>query len=94
MSSQCVASVIRRAIADERRIAMYSSGRLPIRSPAVDAGLPTLGTGRYEWRGFLPARRHPQQVDSRSGVILNWNNNSSPASKRVTILFFFMITSC
>jgi acyl-homoserine lactone acylase PvdQ len=60
--------------ADDRRIAMYSSGRLPIRNPNVDAGLPTLGTGRYEWRGFLPARRHPQQVDSRSGVILNWNN--------------------
>ena len=42
--------------ADDRDIAMYSSGRLPLRDPAVDPGLPTIGTGRYEWRGFLPAR--------------------------------------
>jgi acyl-homoserine lactone acylase PvdQ len=60
--------------ADDRDIAVYSSGRLPLRNPAVDAGLPTLGTGRYEWRGFLPARRHPQQTNARSGVVLNWNN--------------------
>ena len=43
--------------ADDRDIAMYSSGRLPLRSAGVDPGLPTIGTGRYEWRGFLPARR-------------------------------------
>jgi acyl-homoserine lactone acylase PvdQ len=60
--------------ADDRDIAMYSSGRLPVRSPGVDPGLPTLGFGRYEWRGFLPAQRHPHQINSHGGVILNWNN--------------------
>jgi acyl-homoserine lactone acylase PvdQ len=60
--------------ADDHDIAVYSSGRLPLRSPGVDPGLPTLGTGRYEWRGFLPARRHPHQTNAHSGVILNWNN--------------------
>jgi acyl-homoserine lactone acylase PvdQ len=60
--------------ADDRDIAVYSSGRLPVRSAGVDPGLPTLGTGRYEWRGFLPAKRHPHQTNARSGVILNWNN--------------------
>jgi acyl-homoserine lactone acylase PvdQ len=60
--------------ADDRDIAMYSSGRLPVRSPGVDSGLPTVGFGRYEWRGFLPARRHPHQINSHTGVILNWNN--------------------
>ena len=60
--------------ADDRDIAVYSSGRLPVRSPGVDPGLPTLGTGRYEWRGFVPARRHPHQTNAHSGVILNWNN--------------------
>jgi acyl-homoserine lactone acylase PvdQ len=60
--------------ADDRDIAVYSSGRLPVRNPGVDPGLPTLGTGRYEWRSFLPARRHPHQTNARSGVILNWNN--------------------
>jgi acyl-homoserine lactone acylase PvdQ len=60
--------------ADDRDIAVYSSGRLPVRSPGVDPGLPTLGTGRYEWRGFLPTQRHPHQTNAHSGVILNWNN--------------------
>jgi acyl-homoserine lactone acylase PvdQ len=65
--------------ADDRSIAMYSSGRLPIRPRTVDPGLPTIGTGQYEWRGFLPARGHPHQTDPRSGVIVNWNNKAARA---------------
>lgn len=60
--------------ADDRDIAMFTSGRLPVRPSTVDAGLLTKGTGEYEWTGFLPAARHPQAVNPRSGVILNWNN--------------------
>jgi acyl-homoserine lactone acylase PvdQ len=60
--------------ADDRDIAMYSSGRLPLRPRTVDPGLPTTGTGQYEWRGFLPARAHPHQINPKSGVIVNWNN--------------------
>jgi acyl-homoserine lactone acylase PvdQ len=60
--------------ADNRDIAMYSTGRLPVRSPNVDPGLPTRGTGEYEWRGFLPFARHPQTINPPSGVIVNWNN--------------------
>ena len=50
--------------ADKNDIAMFSSGRLPKRHPQVDMGLPTNGTGKYEWRGFLPQDQHPQGVDS------------------------------
>ena len=39
--------------ADNNDIAMFSSGRLPEPHPQVDMGLPTDGTGKYEWRGFL-----------------------------------------
>jgi acyl-homoserine lactone acylase PvdQ len=53
---------------------MFSSGRLPIRSPAVASGLPTQGTGEFEWRGFEPLARHARGVNPKSGVILNWNN--------------------
>src|SRR5439155_3574123 len=60
--------------ADNRDIAMFSSGRLPIRSPNVASGLPTVGTGEYEWRGFEPLSRHARGVNPKSGVILNWNN--------------------
>ena len=60
--------------ADDKNIAMFSSGRVPIRAPGVDLGLPTKGTGEFEWRGFVPAKDHPQGIDPRNGTILNWNN--------------------
>jgi acyl-homoserine lactone acylase PvdQ len=59
---------------DHRDIAFFSSGRLPIRASGTNPSLPTLGTGRYEWRGFLRTRDHPQDVNPRSGLLLNWNN--------------------
>jgi acyl-homoserine lactone acylase PvdQ len=62
---------------DNQHIAMYTSGRLPIRPPAVDPGLPTLGTGQYEWQGFLSDGGHIQGVDPRDGTITNWNNISA-----------------
>ena len=64
--------------ADDRNIAMFSSGRLPVRSPNVASGLPTAGTGEFEWRGFEPLSRHARVVNPSSGAILNWNNK--PAS--------------
>jgi len=60
--------------ADDRDIAMFSSGRLPIRAPDVGIGLPTIGDGDHEWRGFEPLGRHVHGVNPKSGVILNWNN--------------------
>ena len=60
--------------ADSRSIAQFTSGRLPVRPATVDPGLPTKGTGEYEWQGFLPASAHAQTINPASGVILNWNN--------------------
>ncbi len=60
--------------ADDRHIAFFSSGRLPVRAPGTDPALPTLGTGGYEWQGFLRAAEHPQAIDPPGGVIVNWNN--------------------
>jgi acyl-homoserine lactone acylase PvdQ len=59
---------------DHRNIGFFSTGRLPIRAPGTNPSLPTLGTGQYDWRGFLAAGQHPQAVNPRSGVITNWNN--------------------
>ena len=59
---------------DSKNIAMFSTGRLPIRAPGVDPSLPTLGTGQFDWRGFISANQHPHAVNPRSGLILNWNN--------------------
>ncbi len=60
--------------ADDQNIAMFSSGRVPVRADGVDLGLPTVGTGGYEWNGFYPAAEHPQAVNPSGDRILNWNN--------------------
>jgi acyl-homoserine lactone acylase PvdQ len=62
---------------DSKKIAEYTSGRDPIRPASVDPGLPTKGTGRYEWRGFLPAMAHMHGVNPRRGFMTNWNNGAA-----------------
>ena len=62
---------------DHRHIAMYTSGRDPNRPSAVDPGLPTKGTGKYEWHGFLPAMAHMHGKDNKSGFMTNWNNGAA-----------------
>jgi len=63
--------------ADDRDIAFFSSGRLPVRAPGTDPALPTIGTGEYDWRGFLPFEGHARAVNPKSGLILNWNNKAA-----------------
>jgi acyl-homoserine lactone acylase PvdQ len=63
---------------DDRDIAYVTTGRLPIRAPGTDPSLPTVGTGAYDWQGFLPAKAHPQAINPSSGAILDWN--SKPAA--------------
>jgi acyl-homoserine lactone acylase PvdQ len=63
---------------DDRDIAYVTAGRLPIRAAGTDPALPTVGTGEFDWRGFLSARAHPQTVNPSSGAILDWN--SKPAT--------------
>ena len=62
---------------DNKHIAMYTSGRDPNRPSSVDPALPTKGTGKYEWRGFLPAMAHMHGKDNKSGFMTNWNNGAA-----------------
>ncbi|HEY0387060.1 MAG TPA: penicillin acylase family protein, partial [Gaiellales bacterium] len=62
------------AYADDKNIAAYSAGRLPIRDKRVDPRLPTKGTGQFEWKGFLKPLAHPHQANPASGKLVNWNN--------------------
>ena len=64
--------------ADDRDIAMFSSGRLPLRAAGTDPAVPTVGNGDFDWRGFVPFYGHAQGINPPSGTILNWNNR--PAS--------------
>jgi acyl-homoserine lactone acylase PvdQ len=58
--------------------AYFSSGLLPERARGLDRRLPTLGTGEYEWKGFLRGREHPHAVKGPRELLLNWNNQSAP----------------
>lgn len=60
--------------ADNKHIAYFSSGRLPLRAPGVDPQLPTLGNGDFEWRGFAAPAAHAQVIDPPGGYLVNWNN--------------------
>ncbi len=66
------------AYASRRATAYFASGLLPRRARHLDRRLPTLGTGRYEWRGYLSEREHPHDVGGPGGLLLNWNNHSAP----------------
>ncbi len=66
------------AYVSRRGTAFFSSGRLPRRPSGLDRRLPTLGTGKYEWRGFLGTKKHPHSGDGPGGLLLNWNNRSAP----------------
>jgi acyl-homoserine lactone acylase PvdQ len=62
---------------DAKNIAEYTSGRLPIRNPNVDPGLPTKGTGQYEWQGFLKPMAHIHGKNNKQGYLTNWNNGAA-----------------
>ncbi len=59
---------------DDKHVAEYTAGKLPVRPKNVDPGLPTWGTGRYEWKGFVSRKKHPQGIDPKDGTMTNWNN--------------------
>jgi acyl-homoserine lactone acylase PvdQ len=66
------------AYASRAETAYFSSGLLPRRARGLDRRLPTLGTGDYEWRGFLRLSEHPHDVRGPGDLLLNWNNRSAP----------------
>jgi hypothetical protein len=66
------------AYASRSETAYFSSGLLPHRARGLDRRLPTLGTGDYEWRGFLRQGEHPHDVRGPGRLLLNWNNQSAP----------------
>jgi acyl-homoserine lactone acylase PvdQ len=65
---------------DDRDIATFSSGALPIRAAGVDPDLPRWGDARWDWTETLPASGHPQSVNPPSGYLVSWNNKPSPGT--------------
>jgi acyl-homoserine lactone acylase PvdQ len=66
------------AYVSRKGTAYFSSAYLPKRARGLDRRLPTLGTGKYEWTGFLTQKKHPHDTSGPGGLLLNWNNRSAP----------------
>jgi len=63
---------------DSQHIAYFSTGRLPVLAAGTDPSLPTLGTGEYDWQGFLSQEQHPHEVDPSGETFTNWNGKPAP----------------
>ncbi len=66
------------AYLDSSKIAYFSTGRLPVLAEGTDPSLPTLGTGPYDWKGFLTLAQHPHEVAPANDQFLSWNNKPAP----------------
>jgi acyl-homoserine lactone acylase PvdQ len=66
------------AYLDSKNIAYFSAGRLPVLAPGTDPSLPTLGTGEFDWKGFLTLAQHPHEVAPANDQFLSWNNKPAP----------------
>ena len=69
--------------ASAKESAFITSGLLPLRPAGVNPDLPVNGEGKYEWKGYLPNRAHPQVINPSTGYIVSWNNKPAkdfPAS--------------
>jgi len=66
------------AYVSRKATAYFTSGYLPKRARGLDRRLPTLGTGAFDWQGFLTRNQHPHDVGGPGGLLLNWNNKSAP----------------
>lgn len=63
---------------DDRDTGYFVSGLDPVRPSNIDPNLPTWGTGNSEWTGFLPTAQHVQQINSKQGFFVSWNNAPAP----------------
>ena len=59
---------------DRGNTGFWHVAKAPIRARGTDVRLPTLGDGRYDWRGFVPLKDIPHAINPKQGFTANWNN--------------------
>jgi acyl-homoserine lactone acylase PvdQ len=73
------------AYVDASHISYYMSGWMPQRARGTSPDFPILGTGKYDWKGWSPAKHtadwlpfadHPHATDQPYQV--SWNNKQAP----------------
>lgn len=61
-------------------IGYFAPGQIPIRRPGHTGLTPVLGTGIYDWQGFIPFDQLPQVLNPDSGFIVTANNRVGPSN--------------
>ena len=64
-------------VADAHTIALYVTGRIPIRR-AGDGAAPVPGNGAYDWVGWATGSQLPHYVSPSSGRLVNTNERIAP----------------
>jgi penicillin G amidase len=64
-------------VADKQRIALYVTGRVPIRR-AGDGSAPVPGDGSHDWTGWASGEQLPHYVAPESGRLVNANDRIAP----------------
>ncbi len=64
--------------ADSKDISYYSSGLLPKRSKKVEPDLPHWAGKKYDWKGWLPVKKHARETNPKRGYLVSWNNKPAP----------------
>ena len=62
------------AVDSAGRIGYWHPGLHQLKPKRWDERLPFPGTGKAEWRGFLPPDERPQVIDPARGWLAQWNN--------------------
>ena len=65
-------------VADRQRIALYVTGRVPIRR-AGDGSAPVPGDGSHDWIGWASGEQLPHVVAPASGRLVNANDRIAPS---------------
>ena len=60
--------------ADHKDVGYFHVGYYPKRPKGYSQSLPTWGTGKWEWQGRIPFKRHPKVINPDQGWVANWNN--------------------
>lgn len=73
----------------EGNIGYFAPGKIPIRQPEHTGLYPVLGTGEFDWQGFIPFEQLPQVLNPESGFIVTANNKISPRDYPYDITGYF-----
>ena len=67
-------------VADKQRIALFMTGRVPIRKSG-DGFMPVDGaSGAFDWTGFASGDQLPHEIEPGSGRLVNANERVAPAN--------------